>query len=439
MKITIFGTGYVGLITGLCFAEMGNHVTCIDVDVKKISRLNEGHPPIFEPGIESLLTKNLQKGYIDFSTEPANAVKQASAIFIAVGTPPEEDGSADLQYVLEVAKTIACHLNEYKVIVNKSTVPVGTADKVKNTINQILEKNSKQVSFDVVSNPEFLKEGAAISDCMKPDRIIIGSESERAIDLIRSLYLPFSRNHEKLIVMDTRSAEMTKYVANAMLATKISFMNEMSQLAERVGADIEKIRVGIGSDKRIGPHFIYAGCGFGGSCFPKDIRALKKIALDVDYEPHMVEAIEQVNTEQKQVLFDKVRNFYRGNLQGKTVAIWGLAFKPNTDDIREAPARDLIERLWQHGANVRVYDPEAMQNFEQLYGVHDGYQLCDNAYEALETADCLCVVTEWMEFRSPDFMQIANRLADKAVFDGRNLYDKRQQQVHGLHYFSIGR
>lgn len=439
MKITVFGSGYVGLVTGACFAEMGNHVLCMDVDKAKVDKLNQGISPIYEPGLANLIQKNKAKGYLSFTTDAKQAVTQSKLLFIAVGTPPEEDGSADLKHVLSVAQTIGTYINDYKVIVNKSTVPVGTADRVQSTIDQTLVDRGCAYSFDVVSNPEFLKEGSAISDCMKPDRIIIGTSSTKARKLMHEVYLPFSRHHEKIITMDERSAEMTKYVANAILATKISFMNEMSQIAEKVGADIENVRIGIGADARIGYSFIYPGCGYGGSCFPKDVKALRQTANDATYKPQLLNAVESVNENQKQVLFDKIYNHYDGHLAGKVFAIWGLAFKPNTDDLREAPARVLIENLWAHGAYVQAYDPQAMANFQSLYGVRDDYLLCSGAYDVLSGADALCVVTEWPEFRSPDFDSLAAQLKDKAIFDGRNLYGDFDLDSYGLSYYAIGR
>lgn len=439
MRIGIFGTGYVGLITGACFAEMGNHVTCVDVDEEKVAKLSQGISPIYEPGLEGLLSNNLKKRHLEFTTDAAQAIARSDLLFIAVGTPSDEDGSADLKYVLTVAETIGEHLDAYKVVVNKSTVPVGTCDKVRHKILEVQDRLNRHVAFDVVSNPEFLKEGAAIADCMKPDRIIVGTDSEKAESLMRELYQPFNRNNERVMVMDPRSAELTKYVSNAMLATKISFMNEMSQIAERVGADIDKVRIGIGSDSRIGPNFIYPGCGYGGSCFPKDIRALNKIAEDVSYKASMLESVERVNTNQKSSLFNKLNDFYRGDLKDKTICVWGLSFKPNTDDIREAPSRVLIEALWESGARVQAYDPEGSNNFLRTYGMREDYRLYENAYEALNNADALCIVTEWMEFRSPDFALIAEKLTDKTIFDGRNLYDPLSLVRHNLNYFSIGR
>ncbi|MFZ9036145.1 MAG: UDP-glucose dehydrogenase family protein [Francisellaceae bacterium] len=439
MKIAIFGTGYVGLVTGTCFAEMGNHVHCIDIDKNKVDNLNNGISPIYEPGLDSLITRNIEQGRLGFGIEAKAAIEAADIIFIAVGTPPEEDGSADLKYVLQVARTIAEHMQSYKVIVNKSTVPVGTEYKVSEEIANELARRGASIDYDVVSNPEFLKEGDAISDCMHPDRIVVGVNSERASGVMRELYMPFDPNKNRLMIMDVRSAEMTKYVANAMLATKISFMNEMSQIAERVGADIEQVRIGIGADRRIGYHFIYAGCGYGGSCFPKDVRALNQTAHEIGYEAKMLTAVHEVNDAQKQVLFNKIRHYFAGNLKGKRIAVWGLAFKPNTDDIREAPSRVLIEKLWDHGAHVVVYDPEAMANFKEIYGDRDDCELVDDAYEAVKGADALVVVTEWQSFKSPDFDRLKRLLQSPLVFDGRNLYDPMRLKALGFNYFSIGR
>ncbi|MBK2124569.1 UDP-glucose dehydrogenase family protein [Fangia hongkongensis] len=439
MKIAIFGTGYVGLVTGTCFAAMGNHVCCVDVDHTKVDNLNKGISPIYEPGLDALIKRNVEKNRLQFTTDPKQAILDAEVIFIAVGTPPDEDGSADLQYVLQVATTVAEHMNEYKVVVNKSTVPVGTEYKVSEKINEVLKKHGKSISFDVVSNPEFLKEGDAISDCMHPDRIIVGANSEKAANVMKLLYAPFDPNKNRLMIMDVRSAEMTKYVANAMLATKISFMNEMSQIAERVGADIEKVRLGIGADRRIGYHFIYAGCGYGGSCFPKDVRALSQTSLENDYQARVLQAVHDVNDDQKEVLFNKFYQYFNGDIKGKTVAVWGLSFKPNTDDIREAPARVLIEKLWQHGVTVKAYDPEAMASFANTYQGNNNYTLTEDAYDALDGSEALFIVTEWQSFRSPDFEAIKKRLSAPLIFDGRNLFDKEQLANLDIEYISIGR
>lgn len=438
MKLTIFGSGYVGLVTGTCFAEMGNHVTCVDINSNRVEKLSQGFCPIFEPGLEPIIKHNLEAKRLKFTTDAKSAIESAEVIFIAVGTPPEEDGSADLQYVLQVAKTIGENLNDYKVIVNKSTVPVGTADKVKQVVSDALSKRNADISFDVVSNPEFLKEGAAVSDCMRPDRIIVGSESERSSTVMRGLYQPFNRNHDKLMIMDVRSAELTKYAANAMLATKISFMNEMSHIAEAVGADIEQVRLGIGSDQRIGYHFIYPGCGYGGSCFPKDVQALRYTADSLGYKPRMLNSVHQVNEDQKNVLFNKITHYFKGELKGKTIALWGLAFKPNTDDIREAPARNLVESLFQAGAKVQAFDPEAMANFKEVYPGKP-IKFFNQADDVLENADALVVVTEWSSFRSPDFQLIKEKLSYPVIFDGRNLYNPTYLKQMGIDYFSIGR
>jgi len=439
MNLTIFGTGYVGLVSGVCFAEMGNSVVCVDVDKAKIDLLQQGVSPIYEPGLELMLQSNMNAGRIKFTLNSQKAVEHADIIFIAVGTPPEEDGSVDLSYVLQVAKNISQFVDGYKVVVNKSTVPVGTADKVSKVIQLGLRERKVRLSLDVVSNPEFLKEGAAVVDCMKPDRIVIGSSSQKATNLMKQLYAPFNRNHDKLMVMDPCSAEMTKYVANAMLATKISFMNEMSQISYRLGADIEQVRRGIGADSRIGYQFIYPGCGYGGSCFPKDVKALSHMATGKDYVPRMLSAVIDVNADQKKVLFAKINGYFKGQLEGKTIAIWGVSFKPNTDDIREASSRVLIEMLWQFGAKVRLYDPEALSNFKTIYGDRDDYICSDTMVDALQDADALAVLTEWLCFRSPDFQFIKDQLTYPVIFDGRNLYDPAVVAHYGLEYFSIGR
>lgn len=439
MRLTIFGTGYVGLVTGTCFAEVGNDVVCVDVDEDKIACLNRGEIPIYEPGLEALVRKNQEAGRLRFTTDPDEAVRHAALQFIAVGTPPDEDGSADLRYVLEVARTIAERMDDYKVIIDKSTVPVGTADRVRAQVQEVLDARGVDVPFDVVSNPEFLKEGAAIDDFMKPDRIIVGTDNPRTAELLRALYSPFNRSHDRVLVMDVRSAELTKYAANAMLATKISFMNELANLAERLGADIEKVRIGIGSDTRIGYHFIYPGVGYGGSCFPKDVQALTRTAQEVDYEPKILLAVEEVNRRQKRLLFKKIERFFDGDLKGRTFALWGLAFKPNTDDMREAPSRVLMESLWEAGATVRAYDPQAMQECRRIYGDRPDLILCEHPEDVLEGADALVIVTEWQVFRSPDFERIRNTLKQPVIFDGRNIYDPVQMAKMGLHYIAIGR
>jgi UDPglucose 6-dehydrogenase len=439
MKVTIFGTGYVGLVTGACLAEMGNHVVCVDIDAGKIERLKRGEVPIYEPGLEPLVRRNHADGLLDFTTDAAPAIAHGEVIFIAVGTPPDEDGSADLKYVLGVARTIGDHLNRYAVVVNKSTVPVGTADRVREAVAARLAERESTVDFDVVSNPEFLKEGDAVEDCLRPDRIVVGSSSTRAVGVLRKLYAPFNRNHERMVVMDERSAELTKYAANAMLATKISFMNEIANIAERVGADIELVRQGIGSDPRIGYHFIYPGAGYGGSCFPKDVQALGRTAHAHGYDARLLNAVEAVNGTQKTKLFELMTRHFDGDLGGKTIALWGLAFKPNTDDMREASSRALMEALWQAGAKVRAYDPEAREETHRIYGDRDDLVLCEHPYDALEGADTLAVVTEWKAFRSPDFSRIRAMLTSPVLFDGRNLYDPVAVEEAGLNYYGIGR
>ncbi|HEY5759189.1 MAG TPA: UDP-glucose/GDP-mannose dehydrogenase family protein [Steroidobacter sp.] len=439
MRLTIFGSGYVGLVTGACLAEVGNNVLCVDVDERKVEMLKRGESPIYEPGLDDLLRKNLAAGRLNFTTDAVEGVKHGLFQFIAVGTPPDEDGSADLKYVLAVAETIGKNIGEYRVVVTKSTVPVGTADKVKAKINSTLQARGAQAEFDVVSNPEFLKEGAAINDFMKPDRIVVGTDNPRTAELLKALYDPFTRNRERMIVMDVRSSELTKYAANAMLATKISFMNELANLAERMGADIERVRQGIGSDPRIGYHFIYPGMGYGGSCFPKDVQALARSADDHKFTAELLNAVEAVNKRQKGVLFEKMRTVFNGDLTGKTIALWGLSFKPNTDDMREAPSRTLLESLWAAGAKVRAYDPVAHEEVHRIYGDRPDLALVKSANEALQGADALAIVTEWQEFRSPDFDLIASQLSKKAIFDGRNLYDPAFVKRFGLKYYAIGR
>ena len=439
MKVTVFGSGYVGLVTGACLAEVGNKVICVDVDPAKIDVLNSGGVPIYEPGLPEMVKRNREAGRLIFTTDAKTGVDFGQIQFIAVGTPPDEDGSADLQYVLAVAESIAEHMNDFKVVVDKSTVPVGTGDKVAARIRETLAQRGAKIEFDVVANPEFLKEGAAISDFMKPDRIVVGTENPRSIQVMRELYGPFNRNHERLLFMDIRSAELTKYAANSMLATKISFMNELSNIAEILGADIEKVRIGIGSDPRIGFQFIYPGCGYGGSCFPKDVQALEKTALEVGYRPELLHAVESVNHQQKELLFNKISDYFDGSLSGKTVALWGLAFKPNTDDMRAASSRALMEALWDAGASVRAFDPVAREEAQRIYGQRGDLHLCENADEALEGADVLAVVTEWIEFRSPDFQEVREKLNYPAIFDGRNIYDPQAVTSAGLIHYSIGR
>jgi UDPglucose 6-dehydrogenase len=439
MRLTIFGSGYVGLVTGACFAEAGNHVLCVDIDENKVAMLKRGESPIYEPGLDDLLKKNIAAGRLSFTTNAEEGVKHGLFQFIAVGTPPDEDGSADLRYVLAVAESIGKHLTDYRIVVDKSTVPVGTADRVKAKIAQTLKARGAAVEFDVVSNPEFLKEGAALSDFMKPDRVVVGTDNPRTAELLRALYDPFTRNHDRMIVMDVRSSELTKYAANAMLATKISFMNELANLAELVGADIEKVRRGIGSDPRIGYQFIYPGCGYGGSCFPKDVQALARSANDHAFNAEILQAVESVNNRQKDVLFAKINRHFKGELKGKTIALWGLSFKPNTDDMRAAPSRNLMEALWQAGARVRAYDPIAMHETSRLYAGRSDLELTKSAAETLEGADALAIVTEWQEFRSPDFDLVRAKLKHPVIFDGRNLYDPSFVKQFGLTYYGIGR
>ena len=439
MKVTIFGSGYVGLVTGTCLAETGNDVLCVDIDQRKIDMLSRGEVPIYEPGLKELLAHNLDSKRIGFTTDIAHGVTHGQFQFIAVGTPPDEDGSADLQHVLDVARGIGRHITEYRVVVNKSTVPVGTADRVRDAIQGELDARDVRLEFDVVSNPEFLKEGAAVKDFMKPDRIIVGTDNPRTTELLRALYAPYNRNHDRLISMDVRSAELTKYAANAMLATKISFINELANLAERLGADIEQVRIGIGSDPRIGYQFIYPGCGYGGSCFPKDVKALERTARNAGYHAELLSAVEAVNGRQKQVLFGKIDRHFGGKLRGKVVALWGLAFKPNTDDMREASSRILMESLWAAGAHIRAYDPEAMDETRRIYGERDDLTLCDSREAALDGADALAIATEWNEFRSVEPAALKRALMSPTVFDGRNLYDPAQMAAAGIRYYAIGR
>ncbi|MBW6493206.1 MAG: UDP-glucose/GDP-mannose dehydrogenase family protein [Burkholderiaceae bacterium] len=439
MKVTVFGTGYVGLVQGAVLADAGHKVICVDVDAAKIAKLECGIIPIHEPGLDSVVRAAYAAGRLAFTTDAAAGVAHGELQFIAVGTPPDEDGSADLKYMLAAAETIATHMDGYRVIIDKSTVPVGTADKVAERIRKVLAARGAAHDFDVVSNPEFLKEGAAVADCQRPERIIIGTGSARAEALLRELYAPFNRNHDKIIVMDARSAELTKYAANCMLATKISFMNEMANLAERLGADIEAVRNGIGSDPRIGYHFIYPGAGYGGSCFPKDVQALIHTAESIGFEPKLMKAVEARNAAQKQVLFAKINAHFKGDLAGKVIALWGLAFKPNTDDMREAPSRVLIEALWAAGASVQAYDPAAMDETQRIYGSRPELALCGTKEAALVGADALAIVTEWQQFRAPDFDGLRAALAAPVIFDGRNLYDPAQLAARGFTYYAIGR
>ena len=438
MKITIFGSGYVGLVTGACFADTGNQVLCVDVDARKVDMLRKGEIPIHEPGLDEVVKRNADAGRLRFTTDAKEGVAHGLLQLIAVGTPPDEDGSADLRYVLAVARTIGEHMTGYKVVVTKSTVPVGTADKVRAAVGDTLNARNSNIEFDVVSNPEFLKEGAAITDFMKPDRVVVGTDSERAEELMRAVYEPFIRNRDRMIVMDVRSSELTKYAANAMLATKISFMNELANLAAYFKADIESVRIGIGSDPRIGYAFIYPGVGYGGSCFPKDVQALQRSAKEVGYDADILSAVETVNNRQKEILFGKIKKHY-GDVRGKTIAVWGLAFKPNTDDMREAASRVLMEALWAAGAKVRAYDPVAMGECARIYGTRDDLVLCKSADQAVEGADALAIVTEWREFRSPDFDALKSALSAPVIFDGRNLYDPAQMEKSGFSYYAIGR
>jgi len=439
MKITVFGSGYVGLVTGACLAEVGHNVLCVDIDEQKIISLKNGQIPIYEPGLEELIKKNSANEHLSFSSNLEEGVKHGLFQFIAVGTPPDEDGSADLKYVLSVAKTIGQYMNNYKIIVNKSTVPVGTADKVYETLQHELNLRGTSLEFDVVSNPEFLKEGAAIDDFMRPDRIIIGAQNPRTIELLKVLYAPFNRNHDRMIWMDVRSAEFTKYAANSMLATKISFMNEIANLAERCGADVEAVRKGIGSDPRIGYHFIYAGIGYGGSCFPKDVKALEHTARNYGYEAKILQAVEAVNDAQKTVLFQKISKHYNHDLKDKTFAVWGLSFKPKTDDMREAPSRVLMEALWAAGAKVQGFDPEAIKETQRIYGNRSDLKLCKTMNETLQNAHALVIVTEWKVFWSPDFSMIKKHLKEPIIFDGRNIYDPAVLKTEGFTYYGIGR
>ena len=439
MKITVFGSGYVGLVTGACLADVGHSVVCIDIDEKKIEGLKKGIIPIYEPGLEELILNNSKAGRLSFSTDAAHGVRHGELQFIAVGTPPDEDGKADLQYVLTVAHTIGRHINGYKVVIDKSTVPVGTADKVKAAVMTELEARGEVFGFDVCSNPEFLKEGAAIEDFTKGARIVVGTESERVTELMRQCYAPYNRNHDKMMFMDIRSAELTKYAANAMLATKISFMNELANIAERLDADVDNVRLGIGSDPRIGYQFIYPGCGYGGSCFPKDVQALARTAQEFGYEPDLLLAVEAVNQRQKQVLYRKLSQAFDGQLEGKRIALWGLAFKPNTDDMRDAPSRTLMESLWSAGASVQAYDPEAMVECARIYGMREDLLLCNSREEALVGADALVICTEWGTFRTiePDWLK--RTLSYPIVVDGRNLFDPMTMSDAGILYYAIGR
>ena len=441
MNICVIGPGYVGLVTAACFAEMGNEVICVSRDEEKVKNLNKAIIPIYEPGLESLVEKNLKDARLQFTTSLEEGVKSSLFVFIAVATPPDEDGSADLAHVIEVAQRIGRCMDEYRVIVDKSTVPVGTAEKVRDAIRSELDKRGIDVEFDVVSNPEFLKEGDAINDFMKPDRIVAGTDNIRTAELIKELYAPFAREREKLIVMDVRSAEMTKYAANAMLATKISFMNEMANICERLGADVSMIRKGIGSDHRIGYHFIYPGVGYGGSCFPKDVKALIATAKETGYDCKIMKTVEEVNAAQKKVLGQKIIDSFRdkGGLKGKTVGVWGLAFKPNTDDMREAPSIDIIKMLTKEGATIQAHDPEAIKEAQRVFGKNPNIAYFENPYDALKDADCMALITEWFLYRNPDFERVKQLLKSPIVFDGRNQYNPNEMKRMGFEYFSIGR
>ncbi len=439
MKITVIGSGYVGLVSGACLAELGNDVVCMDVDERKIALLQQGGVPIYEPGLSELIKSNVAAGRLRFTTDVTESVTHGLVQMIAVGTPSGEDGSADLQYVLAAARAIGSAMTEYKVIVDKSTVPVGTADKVREVIQAELDKRGINTQFNVVSNPEFLKEGAAIDDFNRPDRIVIGVDDERAIKVMRDMYAPFQRNHDRLMVMDIKSAELTKYAANAMLATRISFMNELANLAERVGADIEHVRKGIGSDQRIGYHFLYSGCGYGGSCFPKDIRALQRTGEEHGLPLKILHAVEDVNHAQKNVLLQKIETRFGGNIKGKHFALWGLAFKPGTDDMRDAPSRVVMEGLWAQGATVTAHDPVAMKEAAHIYGERAGLSYATTPLDALQDADALIIVTEWKAFKSPDFAAIKSRLKQPVIFDGRNLFEPSSVAAHGIEYYGIGR
>jgi UDPglucose 6-dehydrogenase len=439
VKVTVFGIGYVGLVQAAVLAEVGHDVLCVDVNEERVENLKKGIIPIYEPGLTPLVETHHRAGRLNFTTDAKAGVLHGDIQFIAVGTPPDEDGSADLQYVLAVASTIARYMESEKVIVDKSTVPVGTADKVTQTVQAILDERGLSLTFDVVSNPEFLKEGAAVNDCLRPDRIIIGTYSDRPRELMRELYEPFNRNHDKVIFMDVRSAELTKYAANCMLATKISFMNEMANLAELLGADIEAVRKGIGSDPRIGYHFIYPGCGYGGSCFPKDVQALIRTSEQNGYQPKILQAVEAVNDKQKFKLPGLINQHFKGDLSGKTFALWGLSFKPNTDDMREASSRVLMEELWAAGAKVQAYDPEAMEETQRIYGVREDLTLVGTKEAALKGADALVICTEWQHFRAPDFEVIKTQLKQPLIFDGRNLFEPARMHKKGFTYFAIGR
>jgi UDPglucose 6-dehydrogenase len=439
VRVTVFGIGYVGLVQAAVLADVGHDVVCVDVDQQKVDDLKKGIIPIYEPGLTPIVESNYAEGRLKFTTDAQEGVKHGEVQFIAVGTPPDEDGSADLKYVLAVAETIARYMTEPKIIIDKSTVPVGTADKVLAKVQSVLDERNQALQFYVASNPEFLKEGAAVNDCMRPDRIVIGTDSEHVEKRMRELYAPFNRSRDRMIIMDVRSAELTKYAANCMLATKISFMNEMANLAERLGADIENVRKGIGSDERIGYHFIYPGCGYGGSCFPKDVQALVRTADGINYEAKLLKSVEAVNNQQKELLFNRVNTYFDGQLAGKTIAVWGLSFKPNTDDMRDAPSRVLMEKLWEKGANVRAFDPEAMEETQRIYGARPDLELVGTKESALQGADLLVICTEWKAFRIPDFDLIKQTLTHPVILDGRNMYEPSLMKDKGFEYFGIGR
>lgn len=439
MNVTVFGIGYVGLVQAAVLADAGHHVICVDVDVAKVENLKKGIIPIYEPGLTPIVEENYKDGRLDFTTDAKAGIEHGDIQFIAVGTPPDEDGSADLKYVLAVAETIATHMNNSKIIIDKSTVPVGTADKVREKVAETLKQRGVSLDFHIVSNPEFLKEGSAVLDCQKPDRIVVGTDNDEVADTLHELYAPFNRNHDRMIIMDVKSAELTKYAANCMLATKITFMNEMANIAEKLGADIEAVRHGIGSDSRIGYQFIYPGCGYGGSCFPKDVQALIRTADSIGYEAKMLKSVEAVNYRQKEKLFTKINEHFNDDLKGKTIALWGLSFKPNTDDMRDAPSRVLMEALWAAGATVQAFDPEAMPESQRIYGQRDDLKLMGTQEAALQDADALVLVTEWQQFKSPDFDHIIELLKNPVIFDGRNQYEPKRLTSKGITYYSIGR
>lgn len=439
MRITIFGSGYVGLVTGACLAEVGHNVVCVDLDDKKIKNLNRGIVPIYEPGLSEKILENMQAGRIHFTTDPKIGISHGKVIFIAVGTPPDADGSADISAVLNVAQTIAVNMREQKLIVVKSTVPVGSVDQVRNAIKRRLTEDERRIEFDVASNPEFLKEGSAIDDFKKPDRIIIGIDNERSADILYEIYAPFNRRSDRIIKMDIRSAELTKYAANAMLATKISFINELSNIADALNADIEQVRVGIGSDQRIGYHFIYPGIGYGGSCFPKDVKALAVMGKRNGIPMHLIEAVEDVNRRQKLILAEKILKHFNGDISGKIFAMWGLSFKPHTDDMREAPSRIIMEELWKNGAIIQAYDPKAIEECRRIYNTRDDLVLCRKASDALNNADALIIATEWQEFQAFDIDELKIRMKKIVIFDGRNIYDPKRQKELGIQYYGVGR